>query len=434
MGGGSESTVTPNVQQQPEPNYGNIPGFSALAGAATNQMGVFGPYSQAGSGPAMLPSGLLGQTQLAGPNNTNIGRDSAGNLTSSPYTPPANGGGQGGGAKQGGSGPAVGGSNVSPLATGNTSFGSILNSLGGLLGNTGVPQGFAQGLTGGQQTGANIGAAANGATTQAPYSNMGNQQAYPGGSQGGPPIAGQSQTSAPSSTQSTPATGSRTPNVQNTPGSSTAMGTPSTTQVGQHIPNTVDSTYAQTPTAVPQATSNSFMGANMTSPYYNQAAVAGNLGTSSGQSVGSAGNFMNSLFSPGLSQMSQDYLQAGAANAGQNLAQGINQLQSQYQTDPFNNQLGNAEANLMSQTANNTLQTAAGMGIQQQQIAANQMSTPYNLTEQAAAAPVQDAQGLFNTATTQYNQGTAMPLSLLGQTPVSSPVVGSTTTSSSSLF
>jgi hypothetical protein len=152
-----------------------------------------------------------------------------------------------------------------------------------------------------------------------------------------------------------------------------------------------------------------------------------------GQAIQPAANFASSLFGPGLSQMSQDYLQAGAANAGINMQQGIGQLQSQYENDPFNDALGRSEANLISQTANNTLQTASGMGVQQQQIAANQMATPSSIVEQAAGVPVQDAQGLFNTANAAYQAPYQLPLAVLSQTPIASPVVGSTTQTGSKL-
>lgn len=173
----------------------------------------------------------------------------------------------------------------------------------------------------------------------------------------------------------------------------------------------------------PPSVQNAFLSTAETSPYYNQAEVAGNLGTASGQAVQPAANFMQQLFSPNLSSMSQAYLQAGAANAGINMQQGIGQLQSQYENDPFNTALGRSEANLISQTANNTLQTAAGMGVQQQQIAANQIATPFNLTAQNAATGVTDAQGLYNTANAQFNAPYQEANTVYSQIPISSPVV-----------
>ena len=431
--GSSTSTTTHTVTQTAEPTYGNIPNFSALAGAAAHQIDEAAPYSYAGAGYQLLPTAQLGQVQLPGVNNTNIGGTSNATSQNNAST------------------------NVAASNTGNTSLNSVANSLGSLLGNTGVGSGFAQGLQGTSSAGFgnamnllngmssnNSGASS---ASSAPYSNTGGTSST-GGKLGG--TTGNSGTSSsstqqqppppPPTTSSTGTTGTTSTGTTGTTGTTSSSLYPDTTSSssylhsGSTIPNSpTGDTVKATQPHLDSSYDSSFLGSNLTSPFYNQAAVAGNLGTTSGAATNSAGTFMNSLFSNGLSQMSQDYLQAGAANAGQNLQQGISQLQSQYENDPFNNALGRSEANLISQTANNTLQTASGMGVQQQQIAANQMSTPFNLTEQAASVGVQDAQGLFNMANTAYTEPYQLATSVLSQTPISSPAVGSTTTNSSKL-
>ena len=459
--GGSTTTVTPNVQQTAEPNYGNIPGYSSLAGAGLRQMDANAANTY-NTPQQLLPNAQLGQVQMAGPNATLIGNPEGtsamqgsfgqvGNYKA-PYS-------QTGGQSVGGKGNAVpgrgqnnaavtGSTNTAASDTGNSSLSSVANSLAGLDSSGAMANGALQGLQGTSPAG--FGQAAQAlAGTQAPYKNMGSQTM---GGKGGQPSGQQGQAQQASPVNPTTGTAdsespfsdkqvaSASPSAAaTTNGSYDISGSPlpdsSRINPGQVLPNSAagDNPVLAANPQVSQATQNSFMGANMTSPYYNEAAVAGNVGTAYGGAVQPAANFATSLFSPGLSQMSQDYLQAGAANAGTNLQQGIGALQSQYENDPFNGALGRSEANLISQTANNTLQTASGMGVQQQQIAANQMSTPANITEQSAAVPVKDAQGLYNTSLSAYKSPYELATNVLAQTPISSPAVGSTTTSNSTL-
>lgn len=416
--GGGPTTTPPTVTQVPNPT--NVPLQEPLIGTSTRQINQAAPYSYYGSGNQLLPTANLGQVYMGGPNPTMYGNPTSTAAGAASF-------GQVGNYNAPNAAQAGGGQNSG------AGYGSLMQSLSGIFG--GLSQGqqsqlgqVAQNYLGGQggspgpsgSGGSSAGQAGQGAPPSSPAAPPAQGAKPIGGPPGGPPPNGSQQAQGGGSFTTTGSGASTNPTIS----------------PGQVEPNSQpgDSPLLPPQPGATDAVRNSFLPSSETAPFYNQAAVAGNLGTAAGQAVQPAANFMSSLFGPGLSDMSQAYLGAGAANAGTNLRQGISQLQQQYEHDPFNDALGRSEANLISQTANNTLQTAAGMGVQQQQIAANQMSTPFNLTAQNAATGVQDAQGLFNMSNTAYTAPYSLPMQTYSQVPISAPVVTPGTQSSPKLF
>jgi hypothetical protein len=132
---------------------------------------------------------------------------------------------------------------------------------------------------------------------------------------------------------------------------------------------------------------------------------------------------MAGLFSPTLSQANQATLQAGTNAAQIALGQAQNQQSSQWENTPFSSGALQANANTALQYSNQLLGEAGSLGQAQQAQANSDVNLPFTDTMSAAAVPVSDAQGLFNTAQTAYSSYTQQPDAVYSQLPLFSPTL-----------
>lgn len=395
--GSSGGSTNPTIIQTPNPT--NVPLQDALTGQSTRQLGEAGPFSYFGSGNQLLPTANLGQTYLAGPNPTMFGNPTDPNAATGSfgqvgsYNPT-------GGSSSGSGGGSSGNNNIE-----GSSFGNILQSLSGLFGGASPQQ-----------------------TTNTPATH----QAQSTSPSAAIPTGTGASTSTGTDRMAPSSQATATPSSSGSPFST--VGTPltnsNTINPGQTLPN---SQAGDNPVVAPQpsanqATRNSFLGSAETAPFYNMAGVAGNLGTASGAAVANASNFYQQELSGNLTAAEKASLQAGQQTASSNLAQGMNQVNEQYENNPFADSRVREQGNLMNQSANNLLTNASNMGIAQNQTAAGIASQPFTLTQNAANTGATAATDLFNMANTAYNA----PYQLAEQTYSQIPISGSTILPSSS--
>lgn len=168
---------------------------------------------------------------------------------------------------------------------------------------------------------------------------------------------------------------------------------------------------------------NSFMPANYTAPYYNAAAVAGNVGTMLGQAAPGAAGFLNQLFNPELNNFEQMYLAAGLGNATVAQEQAMGRQEAQFEGTPFHSGMLAAQGDVMNQTARDALSTAGQMGMQRQQLAASQVQYPFQGAMEASQVPVQMAEKMYNLGNNAYGQYNQLGMQTWSGIPVPSTVV-----------
>lgn len=171
------------------------------------------------------------------------------------------------------------------------------------------------------------------------------------------------------------------------------------------------------------ATSNAFLPAHYTAPYYNAAGVAGNVGSELANSIPGASNFLQGVFSPNLNAFEQSYLGAGLGNALTTQEQGFNRAEAQFENSPYHSGLQQAQGDVMNQTSRDLLSTAGQMGMQRQQLAAGLAQYPFEGTMQAAMVAPSLAEREFNLANTAFSTPYQLPMSVWSGIPVPSPVV-----------
>lgn len=177
------------------------------------------------------------------------------------------------------------------------------------------------------------------------------------------------------------------------------------------------------PNYAPPDTRNNFLAPNYTAPYYNAAAVAGNIGTMLGQSAPGAASFLQQQFDPSLNNFEQAYLGAGLGNALTTQAQGFNRQEAQFENTPFHSGLEQAQGDVMNQTSRDLLSTAGQMGMQRQQLAAGLVQYPFEGSLQASMVAPNLAEREFNLASAAFGQPQQSAMQMWTGFPLPSPAV-----------
>ncbi len=175
--------------------------------------------------------------------------------------------------------------------------------------------------------------------------------------------------------------------------------------------------------SAPDSTRNSFLPPNYTAPLYNEAGVAGNVGTMLGASAPAAASYLQNLFSPVTNPMENAFLGAGLANAQVSQEQGFNRAESQFEGSPYHSGLTQARGDVMNQTSRDLLSTAGQMGIQRESLANQLAQFPFQGAMEAAAVPVKDSLAMFNLANNAFQQPLQFGSNIWSGINVPSPVV-----------
>lgn len=401
MGGGGGSTETQVIQPD---NPKNVPLQEQLTGNALRQLNYAAPFSYYGAGYNLLPNVGLGQVFAPGPNPTAIGNVA----TSGNYN-------------------YFGGAN-------NVSAPNAYGTFGNVNGNSGYGSGLSASL---QQLLQLLGGGlSSGGGQQTPQQTQQPSTTSPQNVPTVPPRQLEDPTqqtaAAPQTQQYTPGGGApnpntSTPNAQTTPNSGGyPFGTPpATISPGQTLPN---SQAGDKPILAPQPvatqdTRRNFLDPTLTAPYYNTAAVLGNVGSLAGQAMPNASGFMSDLFSPNLTQMEQSFLTAGTENALKAMKTGLSRIDDQYENNPFADSRVREQGEMINQYARDLLGTAGQMGTQRQTVAAQSMATPFNLTSGAAQGITEQNERLFNLANAAYAQPYGQANATYSQIPISAPSI-----------
>lgn len=170
-------------------------------------------------------------------------------------------------------------------------------------------------------------------------------------------------------------------------------------------------------------TRNNFLAPNYTAPYYNAAAVAGNIGTMLGQAAPGAASFLQQQFDPSLNSFEQSFLGAGLGNALTTQEQGFNRAEAQFENSPFHSGLNQAQGDVMNQTSRDLLSTAGQMGMDRQHTAAGLVQYPFEGAMQAAMVAPNLAEREFNMANSNFALPQQSAMQMWSGFPLPSPAI-----------
>lgn len=195
-----------------------------------------------------------------------------------------------------------------------------------------------------------------------------------------------------------------------------------------NLPNGVDNPNSgignfQSPAAASTDTRNSFLPPNLTAPYFNAAAVHGNLGTLTGSMTGNAAAFMNDTFSPELSALNQSTARNASETASRLMEQGMVRQEDQFENSPFHSALPRAQGEVMNQFARDQMNLVGQLGQQQQQIGAQLAQFPFTSTAQSADQGMNISERLWNMGNQEFNAPMQSALAYYNAAPFTAPVL-----------
>lgn len=172
-----------------------------------------------------------------------------------------------------------------------------------------------------------------------------------------------------------------------------------------------------------QSEQNSFLPGILRDPYVSGMNAAAQVGSWAGAALPGASSFQSSLYSPGLNQMEQAFMQSGANQGLRGLADSFNRIDAQYEGTPFHSSRGTQMDDAALQFSDQMTGRAAGLGLQRQQLAASNLPVAFGTPLQAATSQQEMASGLYNLAQQGMTGELQFPLSMYSGYPMVSPAV-----------
>lgn len=183
----------------------------------------------------------------------------------------------------------------------------------------------------------------------------------------------------------------------------------------------------------------------LSNPFVGGVNAGQNLASFAGQAAPNAGVFQSQLYTPTLNAFELGSLASGHNLASQTMADAtfkgrlglqdaFNRIDAQYENQPFHStrgkqmddaglQFAQGMFNMGNQYGNQTMQTAANLGLQRQQLATQNLPTAFGMPMQLNQGAQQSAAGLYNLAQEGQYGGLNLPMAIHGSIPQIAPTV-----------
>ena len=158
-------------------------------------------------------------------------------------------------------------------------------------------------------------------------------------------------------------------------------------------------------------------------PYLQGLNAAAQTSNWASQALPGASNYLQGLYSGGLNQIAQTYLQSAAELSNHQLAGTLANLGGMFENSASHGSLAPAYLQAANQSGAQLGQLAGQLGTQQMQQATSTLPFTFGFPIQAAQAGQQSSQGLYSQAQNAMYGDLQFPLAMFGSNPYSAPTV-----------